>query len=488
MIYLDDSTSDVDVLNNTCFGSTSGSLNVPALYGNSNANLRIRGNTFYNVQYGVFLNKFAAEQITNNRFEKNVVYADATAPVPANLMFAAGGASGATMQASYKKALSADSNYYRDQSSSFSHPFWGYGTGAGYGFQNVPDMNLSAWKTYINGEANSIALPTTTPDFQFNATKATVTYTFNGLSKKDAQGNVYNNSATLDPFTSKIFFANGAATAPLLVDAGTDIALSLPVDSTVLRGSATLPTVTYVWTKRSGPSQFIIKSPSSAQTVVDSLTVGRYVFQVKVTDQLNRVAIDSVVVTAQAGIVPVRLIDFNARKNNDNSNIVSWVTSSEENSSFFDIERGSNALQFQKIGRISSRNIVNLESTYSFSDNAPLNSNNYYRLRMVDRDGSFKYSPIALVARRNTPSIVVENITLTSGSGSLTMKFNSSENQEMSYVLYSANGAQLTARSVSLQQGNNTLTGNVTGLKPGVYFIKIISKNDTVTRSVLAID
>jgi hypothetical protein len=281
MIYLDDATSDVDVLNNTCFGSTSGPLNVPAIFGNSNNNLRIRGNTLYNVQYGLFLHKFAAPNAGLNTFRQNVVYADATAAAPANLIYADQTAPGATMQASYRLVFSADTNYYRDQAAGFPHPFWGYGQGASYGYQNAPDMNLAAWKTYINGEANSVALPTTTPDFQFNATKVAVTYSFSGLSKKDAQGNTYNNSAVLQPFTSKIFFPNGTATGTSLAATSTQTAIACNGGNSTVVVSATGGTSPYT-----GTGTFTVAA-------------GTYTYKVK--DAVN----DSVTVTVTVTQPPV---------------------------------------------------------------------------------------------------------------------------------------------------------------------------------------
>ena len=97
--------------------------------------------------------------------------------------------------------------------------------------------------------------------------------------------------------------------------------------------------------------------------------------------------------------LPVELNSFTAALNGRDINL-NWETETEVNSYGFEIERSEinskseiRNLQFTKIGFIAGHGNSNSPKHYSFADNN-LNSGKYiYRLKMVDNDGSYEYSP-----------------------------------------------------------------------------------------------
>ncbi len=98
--------------------------------------------------------------------------------------------------------------------------------------------------------------------------------------------------------------------------------------------------------------------------------------------------------------LPVQLISFTARKVNGKDVLAAWATSSEYNVNRFELElaKGNSAYrqdQFVKIGEISSHGNSTTEQQYSFTDVENNKSGvRYYRLKIIDNDGSFKYSAI----------------------------------------------------------------------------------------------
>ena len=93
------------------------------------------------------------------------------------------------------------------------------------------------------------------------------------------------------------------------------------------------------------------------------------------------------------GPIPVNFIYFNASKYGESASLLSWKTSQEINSAYFDVERSEDAVNFQYIGRVNAAGYSTSPLEYSFTDNNPVNGINYYRLRQVDRDGHFIYTP-----------------------------------------------------------------------------------------------
>lgn len=109
----------------------------------------------------------------------------------------------------------------------------------------------------------------------------------------------------------------------------------------------------------------------------------------------NERYIDNVLVTDRA--FNIRLDRFNVYSMNDGSVEIKWNTASENNNSFIAVERSSNGATFQEIGRVAGNGTTAEANNYSFTDHTPLAGANYYRLKQVDFDGSFEYSPVRVV-------------------------------------------------------------------------------------------
>ncbi len=90
-------------------------------------------------------------------------------------------------------------------------------------------------------------------------------------------------------------------------------------------------------------------------------------------------------------VVPVKLISFTATKQPGKMARLQWSTATEVGFSKFIIEKSSNGIDFTSIGAELGKGD---NSAYQF-DNALWEGVNYYRLRMVDMDGTFSYSRIA---------------------------------------------------------------------------------------------
>ena len=100
--------------------------------------------------------------------------------------------------------------------------------------------------------------------------------------------------------------------------------------------------------------------------------------------------------------LPVHIQSFTAQKLNYNSSLLNWKSLSEEDASHFDIEKSLDAENWVYVGTEKTRGSLNYGAEYSFVDeNAVLLRNDentvYYRLKMVDNDGSFQYSDVRLV-------------------------------------------------------------------------------------------
>jgi hypothetical protein len=91
-------------------------------------------------------------------------------------------------------------------------------------------------------------------------------------------------------------------------------------------------------------------------------------------------------------ILPVDLTYFKAEHVENKVNMT-WETAWEKNSDEFVVERSSDMVRFEEIGSLPASGETTGRTQYSFTDETPLSGVSYYRLRMVDRDQSFSFSP-----------------------------------------------------------------------------------------------
>ena len=92
--------------------------------------------------------------------------------------------------------------------------------------------------------------------------------------------------------------------------------------------------------------------------------------------------------------LPVELVSFSAQVNGSTVNL-SWKTATEINSSIFEIEKKqASALNWQKAGEVSAAGTSVSPKEYSFSDKGLKAGKLDYRLKMIDKNGSYKYSSV----------------------------------------------------------------------------------------------
>ncbi len=91
--------------------------------------------------------------------------------------------------------------------------------------------------------------------------------------------------------------------------------------------------------------------------------------------------------------LPVSLASFNAQKIGDNAEIT-WESIIENNFANYSVEHATNAIDFNVVANQEGRGNG---SRYKFLHTSPAPGLNYYRLKIVDFDGSYVYSDVKVV-------------------------------------------------------------------------------------------
>ncbi len=159
---------------------------------------------------------------------------------------------------------------------------------------------------------------------------------------------------------------------------------------------------------------------------------------------------------------------------------LSWATSLEIGSSHFEIEKSIDGQKWQTIGYREAAGQSQTEQKYNYTDAkfqavSPTTTLFYYRLKMLDLDGSFEYSTIAtLQGARTGPYLQIYPNPVASNGSYQVIIGGIARNGNISGTLYDSQGKALHQLVFAVANGEPTsINLDATELKAGVYFIKI---------------
>jgi hypothetical protein len=103
--------------------------------------------------------------------------------------------------------------------------------------------------------------------------------------------------------------------------------------------------------------------------------------------------------------LPINLVSFTGSKCNDGICLL-WVTNSEQNCAYYDVEKSNDGINFSSFSTVPAKNTT-LTNSYNAKDMQPFASNNFYRLKITDINGSYKYSDKIKIVFDKPPLITV---------------------------------------------------------------------------------
>lgn len=166
--------------------------------------------------------------------------------------------------------------------------------------------------------------------------------------------------------------------------------------------------------------------------------------------------------------LPVNLIQFNAEPYGDNQARLYWSTSMQYNHSHFEVERSIDGKNFYPIGTEYGDAFTEQVSEYMMIDPSPFMGLNYYRLKQVDLDGKYEFSPVRTVRfdYKIGRIAVFPNPT----AGMLTVLV-PAENKYQTITVFDALGKQVVSTLVA--PGENTVGLDLSDMSRGVYVLTI---------------
>jgi len=167
-----------------------------------------------------------------------------------------------------------------------------------------------------------------------------------------------------------------------------------------------------------------------------------------------------------AGSLPITLLSFQATQSGNAVN-VTWKTTEEINAQHFEVQRSANGNNFITIGTVQAGG-----NAYQFKDNEPLAGYNYYRLKMVDKDGAYEYSSIVLVNIKSAADIT-SSLYPNPGNGHVTLTLQGPVQGNVSAQVLDLQGRVLLTKQLGYQHTTHFTTPvDASALPRGNYLLR----------------
>jgi hypothetical protein len=185
--------------------------------------------------------------------------------------------------------------------------------------------------------------------------------------------------------------------------------------------------------------------------------------------------------SASAAPLPVELTAFAASRA---GSAVScrWETASEKDSDYFVVERSADGTTYSAIAKVASATTSTTKLSYNYLDAQPLASTAYYRLRLVDQDGTESFSPVAVLASISSDEPLTASVAPNPGSGLFELSTTTSSLVEAN--VYDLLGKHL-CRLLPTAAHTQRLPFNLTTYPVGVYVIRVQLANGATTVRVV---
>lgn len=164
--------------------------------------------------------------------------------------------------------------------------------------------------------------------------------------------------------------------------------------------------------------------------------------------------------------------------------VLNWETASEINFKEFVVERSVNGVSFSPVGTVTAKGSNNTRANYTLTDIKPLLGKSYYRLRMIDKDGTIAYSKAEQVNIKEDQLQVV-NVKPVPAVNNVYLEIYTPAKQKVEFSVFDMSGKLVNQRSMTLDQGYNVVEYPVAAFATGNYKLVTTYANGRVVSNIV---
>lgn len=173
--------------------------------------------------------------------------------------------------------------------------------------------------------------------------------------------------------------------------------------------------------------------------------------------------------------LPVTFASFSGYKDGS-SNQLRWTTATELDNLGFDVQRSTNGINYVSIGFVNSLALNGNSSdliSYSFTDNAPAGTRQYYRLRQQDLNGQGKLSNIVLIKGAKPSVLTIESVFPNPAKNTVNVIVSTPVKDNITVMITDMAGRLVSRKTVNAETGSNTVPVDISHLQSGNYMVRV---------------
>ncbi len=196
-------------------------------------------------------------------------------------------------------------------------------------------------------------------------------------------------------------------------------------------------------------------NPTAQSVTVPSVSIGNHIWAL----------------AQQSSPLPVELLGFTAVAIDNKKVQCNWSTASEINNDYFTVLRSNNGIDFEPLDKVTGNGTTNVQHSYTFTDNKPLQGISYYQLKQTDFNGDYSMSQTVMVSLNNEDQFTIYP---NPGSGIFYLQYDATKYLNKKYVITDAASRVLLEGYITNTSGLQEIQLNV---PRGIYFLKITDNN-----------
>ncbi len=179
--------------------------------------------------------------------------------------------------------------------------------------------------------------------------------------------------------------------------------------------------------------------------------------------------------------LPLTLLSFTGEQQKGNA-YLKWKTESELNVDRFIVSKSNDGQAFVNIGEVKANNNTGKEITaYSFTTEQK-EEIAYYRLKMIDMDGSYDYSKIIALKNKEAENAALSVAPNPIFTDKISVSYTASNTEGANLSLVTALGEVITNNEINVNAGSNKFEINNLGhLTTGLYMVHLKTKSGLVS-------
>lgn len=190
------------------------------------------------------------------------------------------------------------------------------------------------------------------------------------------------------------------------------------------------------------------------------------------------VSLNNIAVTVTA-VLFAKTIPLNAYKKGNTVNL-KWNIATEPNTSYYEIWRSANGNDFDElVGRVTAKGSSSTSVDYELTDNSPLATWNYYRVKQVDANGNSTWGSVARINMQQTQTML--SVYPNPARSSLTLEYLSTSVEAVGVRVLNSTGNLVYQSRFTAQNGTNLYKVPVGALPQGIYVVQLVSDSGSVT-------